>query len=70
VIYFEKNHENFVSQLSAISMPMDFDRSNHTIVKRIITKWSLDEKRRSDTSRYWETKKLVVTFMGGKTAVN
>ena len=41
-------------------------RSNHTIVKRITTKWSLDGNRKSDTSRYWETKKLVVTFLGRK----
>jgi hypothetical protein len=28
--------------LSAISMPIDLDRSNHLIVKRIIGKWSLN----------------------------
>jgi hypothetical protein len=49
---------------------MALGRSNHMIVKRIITKWSLEENRRSDTSRYWETKKLVVTSLGRKKAVN
>jgi len=49
---------------------MDLGRSNHTIVKRIITKWSLDENRRSDTSRYRETKKLIVASTGGKTTTN
>jgi hypothetical protein len=47
-------------------MPMDLDHSNHTIVKRIINKWNSHEYERSDTSRYEETKKLVVASMGGK----
>jgi hypothetical protein len=41
-------------------------RSNHTIVNRITTNWSLDGNRKSDTSRYWETKKLVAVSMAGK----
>jgi hypothetical protein len=45
---------------------MNLGRSNHMIVQRIITKWSFDENRRSDTSRYWETKKLVVTSLEEK----
>jgi len=51
---------------SAISMPIDLGRSNPMIVKRIINNWSLSEKKKSDTSRYRETKKLVVASMGGK----
>jgi hypothetical protein len=40
--------ENIVSDLSAISMPIDLDRSNHVIVKRITNKVMLRgiEKRR------------------------
>jgi hypothetical protein len=41
----------FITNLSAISMPMDLDRSNQMILKRIINKWSLVENKRSDTSR-------------------
>jgi len=51
-------------------MPIDLDCSNQMIVKRIINKWSLNENKRSDTSRYRETKKLVVAFMGGKPTEN
>jgi len=51
-------------------MPIDLDCSNHMIVKRIVNKWSLDENRKSDTSRYRKTKKSAATFMGGKTTEN
>jgi hypothetical protein len=46
--------DNFVSDLSAISMPIDLDRSNRMIVKRIINKWSLNENKGSDASCYRE----------------
>jgi hypothetical protein len=35
--------DNFVSDISAISMPIDLDRGNCMIVKRIINKWSLEQ---------------------------
>jgi hypothetical protein len=40
------------------------------IDKRIVSKWGLKENKRSDTSRYRETKKLVGVSLGGKTAEN
>jgi hypothetical protein len=46
--------DNFVSDLSAISMPIGLDRSNRMIVKRIISKWSLNENKGSDASCYKE----------------
>jgi hypothetical protein len=46
--------DGFVSDLSAISMPIDLDRSNRMIVKRIINKWSLNENKGSDASCYRE----------------
>ena len=39
------------TNLSAISMPKDLDRSNPMIVKRIINKGCLDGHKGSDTSR-------------------
>jgi 23S rRNA maturation mini-RNase III len=48
--------ENIVSDLSAISMPIDLDRSNRVIVKRNPNKRSLNENKESDTSCYREIK--------------
>jgi hypothetical protein len=44
--------DSFPGDLSAISMPIDLDRSNRMIVKRITKKGGLDENKRSDTSCY------------------
>jgi len=54
----------------AISMPMNLGYSNPLIVKRIIIKWSINENKRSDTSRYRATKKLVMAPLDGKTNEN
>jgi hypothetical protein len=37
-------------------MPIDADRTNHTNVKRIINKWTLNEYKGSATSCYMEIK--------------
>ncbi len=42
-------------------MPIDLDRSNRIIVKRFVSKSSLNEDERSDASRYREVKILVMT---------
>ena len=47
----QKLCKSFIFFSLAISMPIDLDRSNRMIVKRIINKWSLSEGKRSDTSR-------------------
>lgn len=57
-----KFRKGFISNINANGP----GRSNHTIVKRITTKWGLDENTKSDTSRYRKTKKLVAVSMAGK----
>jgi hypothetical protein len=47
-------------------MPIELGQGNHMIDKRIVSKWGLKENKRSDTSRYRETKKLALTSLGRK----